>query len=124
MLTSLATLIVAAKNADGAILGVRVGNAKRFGTLRTKDGMLLGFEEKRDGKGVVNAGVYLFRPTALERFPRKAPLSFEYDVFPALVAACARIAVMRCQAPFIDIGTEESLARADEFIERQMDWFE
>lgn len=123
VLTALSSLFAAIKDADAAILGVRVRDAARFGTLRTTDGALLGFDEKRPGAGLVNGGVYLFRRETVARFPRKTPLSFEYDVFPSLLASGARVAAVRCEAPFLDIGTEETLAQADAFIRDNMSWF-
>ena len=44
-----------------------------------------GFNEKKPGAGVINAGVYLFRTPTIGQFPDKTPLSFETDVFPALI---------------------------------------
>lgn len=109
---------------DAALLAVRVADASRFGTLRVgADGTLLGFAEKRAGAGLVNGGVYLFRRPTVARFPAKRPLSFEYDVFPSLIASGARIAAVPCDAPFLDIGTEASLAQADAFIRDNMRWF-
>jgi D-glycero-alpha-D-manno-heptose 1-phosphate guanylyltransferase len=102
----------------GAMLGVRVADASRFGTLVIdQNGMLEAFREKQDGKGVVNAGVYLLKKGALARFPQKQKLSMEYDVIPALLGDGANIAVEVAEgAPFLDIGTPESVARADSFI--------
>jgi D-glycero-alpha-D-manno-heptose 1-phosphate guanylyltransferase len=68
--------------------------------------------------------VYIFRRETIARFPSKRPLSFEYDAFPALLSAGARIAVVACRAPFIDIGTEASLGQAEAFIRQHMSWFE
>jgi D-glycero-alpha-D-manno-heptose 1-phosphate guanylyltransferase len=125
VLADLKTLFQSVKKADAAILGVRVEDASRFGTLkRSADGQLLGFEEKRPGAGVVNGGVYLFRRDAVARFPHKRPLSFEYDVFPALIAEGAALRAVSCDAPFLDIGTEASLAEAGDFIRQNMEWFE
>jgi len=110
---------------DGALLGVRVADTARFGTIDFDDGgFLRGFAEKRSGAGLVNGGVYLFRRVVVARFPDARPLSFEYDVFPALLAGGARIRVVPCDAPFLDIGTEESLAQAGAFIVGNMKWFE
>ena len=45
---------------DGAILGVAMSDASRYGTLdAASDGILRGFAEKRPGDGVINAGVYM-----------------------------------------------------------------
>lgn len=110
---------------DAALLGVHVADASRYGSLNLAlDGSLLGFAEKRSGAGLVNAGVYLFRRSLIGRFPQKRPLSFEYDVFPSLLASGAKIRGVPCTGPFLDIGTEASLARADVFIREHMGWFE
>jgi D-glycero-alpha-D-manno-heptose 1-phosphate guanylyltransferase len=103
---------------------VEVSDASRFGTLKAAQGRLVGFEEKRPGAGLVNGGVYIFRREVLARFPAKSPLSFEYDVFPYLLASGARVAMVPCTAPFLDIGTEQTLSQADDFIRQNMNWFE
>ncbi len=108
---------------SGALLAVRVADASRFGTVETgSDGTLAGFREKRPGAGLVNAGVYVFRHRLLREFPTTLPLSFETQVFPAL-AARHRILVVETGAPFLDIGTEESLAEAETFLRRHGDRF-
>ena len=56
---------------------------------------LAGFNEKKPGAGVINAGVYLFRASAVDSFPDKTPLSFETEVFPALIAEKIRIESLR-----------------------------
>jgi D-glycero-alpha-D-manno-heptose 1-phosphate guanylyltransferase len=128
----------------GAVLGVRVADASRFGTISVNEsrgavfqpakpaqagnprhhGELAGFSEKKPGAGVINAGVYLFRASTIQLFPGKTPLSFEMDVFPALVAKKVRLKVCVTDAPFLDIGTPESLPLAEEFIRRNAECFE
>jgi D-glycero-alpha-D-manno-heptose 1-phosphate guanylyltransferase len=101
-----------------AVLGVEVKDSSRYGTLETtRDDHLLGFKEKHPGTGLVNAGVYFIQRAIIEMFPRKIPMSFETEVFPTLIAAGCAIRVHRCHAPFLDIGTPESLASAGSFIE-------
>ena len=108
----------------GAILGVPMPDASRYGTLsRGPNGELAGFNEKQPGAGVINAGVYLFRAPAIGLFPDKTPLSFETDVFPALLARQARFKVCVTNAPFLDIGTPESLPLAEDFIRRTRTFF-
>lgn len=127
VLTDLTPLLQALNDQaiDAALLGVRVADASRYGSLRlASDGSLLGFSEKQSGAGLVNAGVYLFRRSLIGRFPPKRPLSFEYDVFPSLLSSGARIRAVPCAGPFLDIGTEASLAEADVFIRENMRWFE
>ncbi len=109
---------------SGALLGVRMTDASRYGTIREDaQGALLEFAEKRPGAGVINAGVYLFRSAALDWFPRKAPLSFEKEVFPELIARGMRLQVCASEAPFLDIGTPESLVQAERFIGEHRNWF-
>ena len=110
---------------EGAILGVGVADASRFGTiLQNAGGDLAGFSEKKPGAGVINAGIYLFRAAVIDSFPDKTPLSFETEVFPALVAENVRLKVCVTDAPFLDIGTPESLPLAEEFIRRNAHCFE
>ena len=107
-----------------AVLGVQVSNAERFGTLATeKGGYLAGFKEKQAGSGLINAGVYLFRKEVLEALPRGKSLSFELDVFPKLLMQNIPIKVIEVDAPFIDIGTEDSLGDASLFIEKNYHYF-
>ena len=114
--------------ADGdwaaALLGLNVADTSRYGTLTIgANDCLMSFNEKRPGAGVINAGVYLFRHEACADFPAKTPLSFEHDVFPGLLAAGSRILVHAVEAPFLDIGTPESLAQVGQFITRNHAWF-
>ncbi|MBI3853529.1 MAG: nucleotidyltransferase family protein [Verrucomicrobia bacterium] len=109
---------------EGVVLGVPMADASRYGTITLDaEGGLRSFNEKKPGAGIINAGVYLFRASAIEVFPARAPLSFEVDVFPALTARQAGLKVCVTQAPFLDIGTPDSLALADSFIRQHIDEF-
>jgi D-glycero-alpha-D-manno-heptose 1-phosphate guanylyltransferase len=102
---------------EGVVVGVAVEDASRYGTLRLgQDGRLLGFEEKRPGKGWVNAGTYIFPKHVLSLFPAASPLSMEYDVLPRLLARGLQLRALCMEGDFLDIGTPESLARAESFI--------
>ncbi|MEB3310079.1 MAG: nucleotidyltransferase family protein [Snowella sp.] len=102
---------------DGVILGVSVTDASRFGSLvYDEQKTLLQFAEKRSGAGVINGGVYLLRDRLIQHFPPNVPLSFEYDVFPSLLQQNFCLKVHPVTAPFLDIGTPESLAQAETFI--------
>jgi D-glycero-alpha-D-manno-heptose 1-phosphate guanylyltransferase len=108
----------------GAILGVPMPEASRYGTIRQNArGELAGFNEKKPGAGVINAGIYLFRVSTTGLFPDYLPLSFEADVFPALIARQVRLKVCVTDAPFLDIGTPESLPLAADFIRRNAGCF-
>jgi D-glycero-alpha-D-manno-heptose 1-phosphate guanylyltransferase len=101
----------------GVIIGRAVPEASRYGTLDLgPDNTLRGFHEKRPGCGVISAGVYLLRPELLREFPARQPLSFEQEVFPALTSRRACLKVQVVNAPFLDIGTPESLPLAESFI--------
>lgn len=102
---------------DGVLLGVPVPDTTRYGSLAiTPGGRLTGFREKQPGAGHINGGVYLFRRKLLQLFPSQQPLSMETEVFPALLAAGADLRVVPADAPFLDIGTPESLAEAERFV--------
>jgi D-glycero-alpha-D-manno-heptose 1-phosphate guanylyltransferase len=114
-----------APESAGAILGVHMADASRFGTIQQNAlGDLAAFIEKRPGAGIINAGVYLFRPAIVDQFADKIPLSFETDVFPALIARGSRVKVCVTSGPFLDIGTPESLPLADEFVRQNRKFFE
>jgi D-glycero-alpha-D-manno-heptose 1-phosphate guanylyltransferase len=102
---------------DGVIVGVEMDDASRYGRLQLgPGGRLSRFVEKQPGHGLINAGIYLFRRRLLAGLPKRRPLSMEHDVFPELLACGARLMVHACRAPFLDIGTPESLGQADGFI--------
>ena len=126
VLAPLAEMILSLEDpaVGGVLLGVQVPDAARYGTLeQDAAGNLTGFQEKRPGAGVVNAGVYLFRESALAKFPVRDPLSFEKEVFPGLLHGGVRLKVTVVQAPFLDIGTPESLPQAEDFIQDHIAWF-
>ncbi len=104
---------------DGVVLGLDVEDAGRYGGLEVDaSGRLLRFREKQPGRGLINAGVYFFRRRLLASFPETRPLSMELDVFPELLGNGAKLMTHRCCAPFLDIGTPESLAEAEPFLAR------
>jgi NDP-sugar pyrophosphorylase family protein len=102
----------------GVVIGCSVVDASRYGTLAIgPGGELRGFTEKRPGKGVINAGIYLLRDSLVRQFPGTLPLSFEQEVFPQLIARGVLLKVCAVEAPFLDIGTPESLRQAESFVE-------
>ena len=109
---------------DGVILGVPVADASRYGSLICDEqGNLLTFAEKQAGSGVINGGVYLFRHRVLAQFSDQIPLGFEQDVFPQLLSQGVKLKVISVAAPFLDIGTPESLPQAEAFIQDNRDRF-
>lgn len=108
----------------GVIIGREVPDTSRYGTIVSHDDDTLArFEEKRPGRGLINAGVYLFRHSLIEKFPPQTPLSMEKEVFPALLESGVRFKVVSTNAPFLDIGTPESLPQAEAFIAENKNQF-
>lgn len=104
---------------DAVILGTSVTNAGRFGTLEVgEQNRLIDFKEKQPGKGPINAGVYLLRNELLSELDADKELSLEYDCFPRWIAQHKNILVSDDAAPFIDIGTPDTLKRAHELIKQ------
>ncbi|TCR70035.1 sugar phosphate nucleotidyltransferase [Bosea sp. BK604] len=103
---------------DGGLIGVHVADTSPYGSLDSDEaGRLLRFREKQPGTGYVNSGIYLFRKSILEPLRRQGASSLERDLIPEMLAAGRTLKVVRCaEAPFIDIGTPEAVARADEFV--------
>jgi NDP-sugar pyrophosphorylase family protein len=110
---------------QGVLVGVAVPDASRYGTL-VFDGRnrLTRFAEKRPGAGVINAGLYLFKPALLAEFPPKRPLSFEHEVFTHWLARGLDLRVHVTKAPFFDMGTPESLPLAETFVANHLLPFE
>ena len=119
----LAPLIARAARCDGALLGVKVQDAARYGTLTLNgDGRLLKFAEKRPGAGVINAGLYLLSRSLLEDFPRDRKLSMEEEILPSLIGRGVNLGCEVAEnAPFLDIGTPESVGQAEAFVRRYLE---
>ena len=103
---------------EGGLLGVEVPDTSRYGSLKVaEDARLLGFAEKVPGEGLINGGLYLFRRDLLLKHFQPGYCSIETDIFPQLIDAKARLKVVaRRDAPFIDIGTPETVCQAENFV--------
>jgi D-glycero-alpha-D-manno-heptose 1-phosphate guanylyltransferase len=99
-----------------------MADAGRYGTLSlSSTGRLLKFAEKKPGAGIINAGIYLLSRSLLEPFPRGRKLSMEEELLPALIAQGANLACEVAEnAPFLDIGTPESVKQAETFVRLHM----
>jgi D-glycero-alpha-D-manno-heptose 1-phosphate guanylyltransferase len=107
---------------EGGLLAVEVDDTSRYGTVKVaEDGLLQGFAEKVPGRGLINGGLYLFRKDLLLRHFAPGNCSIETDIFPQLIERGARLkVVVRRGAPFIDIGTPETVSQAEEFVTRYL----
>jgi mannose-1-phosphate guanylyltransferase len=95
-----------------------VSNAARFGTVQVDaDGRVIGFAEKtgHETPGIINAGVYVFDQTVLDQIP-EGPTSLEREVFPGLLSR--GVYALGQHGMFIDIGTPEDYARAQQLRDR------
>ena len=97
---------------------VRVEDSSRYGTVQVDSGQkVIGFLEKAgsNGPGLVNAGVYVFDPSVLERIP-EGRTSLEKDLFPHLLDK--GVYAQEHSGMFIDIGIPEDYARAQQLCDR------
>jgi len=96
----------------------KVENANRYGTVRVDtDNRIIGFTEKngKQAPGLVNGGVYVFNRVVLQHIP-DGPASLERDLFPRLLKY--GVYAREQEGIFIDIGTPEDYARAQELCNR------
>ncbi len=102
---------------EASMLCVEVADARRYGRVVVGgSGTIEKFVEKdptATGPALINAGLYCFGRSALERLAAGHGPSLERD-FLAKLPPNALHAIVR-QAPFIDIGTPESLSGAGQF---------
>ncbi len=107
------------KKPPAALLLARLPDTRRYGQVEfDANGRVVCFEEKgaRLGPGWINAGVYLFNRSLIESMPAGKPVSLEIDVFPNLISR--GLYGFRCEDVFIDIGTPESYAEANDFFKQ------
>jgi NDP-sugar pyrophosphorylase family protein len=103
----------------GSLLLTWVPDAARFGTVDVDDtGQIQQFREKRGlaEPGWINGGVYLLARRLLEAIPAGRAVSLEHEMFPRWLAE--GLGGYAREAPFLDIGTPESLAQAEAFLTR------
>lgn len=107
--------------AHGGLISIavrKVENALRYGTVKVDaDNRIIGFAEKAasQASGLVNGGIYLFKRAVLSRIS-EGPGSLEKDIFPRLLAD--GMYAFEQHGMFIDIGTPEDYARAQEICEK------
>lgn len=114
-----------ARRAAASILLTTVPDPGRYGTVEADPGgRVIAFREKapadpaqaegkRSAPVWISAGVYLLSRAVIEGLAQRAPSSLERDVFPFLVGA--GLYAYQGGGRFIDIGTPESYAEAQEF---------
>jgi mannose-1-phosphate guanylyltransferase len=109
--------------AGASILTAEVEDASAFGRVNiSPEGRVLEFQEKDEsmtGPGQINAGVYFFSAAMLDKIAAMEGPSLERDVFQALEPGSLN--AVASGAPFIDIGTPEDLARAEDVLKPFME---
>ncbi len=103
----------------GAPLAValrRLEDTSRYGAVEVRDGRIVGFHEKgRSGPGLLNAGLYLLPRDLWRTVPMPDVFSWELDFLQPHAAALGAAGVAM-DAPFLDIGTPASYARAESLL--------
>ncbi|MBL6996797.1 nucleotidyltransferase family protein [Desulfobacula sp.] len=104
------------KKASVSIVLACVDNVSRFGSIKINTGNeVTRFVEKGNvsDAGLINAGVYLMQPEAVDAIPCEKPFSLEKQYFPSLVGS--GLYGYQTSGRFIDIGTPESFVKAQSF---------
>lgn len=106
------------RRAEATILLTPVADPSAYGVVSTDaDGRVLGFIEKPPREqaptNFINAGVYVFEPTILDRIPDKEVVSAERELFPRLVGERARLFARATDAYWMDIGTPDKYLQAN-----------
>jgi D-glycero-alpha-D-manno-heptose 1-phosphate guanylyltransferase len=104
------------RNAEATFVLTQVGETSRYGRVNIETtGRIQSFEEKTvtHGPGWINAGIYLLSRRLLLTIPPDEPISLEHQMFPSWIhhevyGYCG-------QGRFLDIGTPESYAAAEQF---------
>jgi NDP-sugar pyrophosphorylase family protein len=109
------------RNKAGAVLWlVRLEAGSRYGSVRIgPEGVVAEFTEKDESgsSGLISAGVYLMQREFIEAIPAGAAVSLERAVLPGCIGK--GLYGLVDDGPFIDIGTPESFARAQDFMRMQ-----
>jgi NDP-sugar pyrophosphorylase family protein len=101
-----------------AIIAVTaIDNAARFGTIRSENGYVTHFEEKKKpGPGIINGGVYLVRENVFDQASPESSFSIERETFPVL-ASRHELGCIEAEPPLMDMGTPEGLAEMSAWLE-------
>jgi mannose-1-phosphate guanylyltransferase len=106
------------RSAEATIVLTPVEDPSAYGVVPTgDDGRVLGFVEKPSPEeattNLINAGVYVFEPSILERVPSGRVWSAERQLFPGLVAEGAPLFALGTDAYWMDIGTPQKYLEAN-----------
>lgn len=107
------------KKAAATIVLSPVENPGAYGLVETEsDGRVRRFVEKPKPEQItcntINAGIYILEPDVLSYIPAGEKFSFEYQLFPALLAANAQFYAYTWPGYWIDIGAPHRYLRAND----------
>ena len=117
---SFRSLAAAATGCHGSLVALPAPKGQRYGYLQHTSNLLTGFSEKQStddiGPSLINGGIYYLSPALFDNVDDTQPHSIERDLFPAWIELGKKFMLFESKTGFLDIGTPESLAQADEFI--------
>jgi D-glycero-alpha-D-manno-heptose 1-phosphate guanylyltransferase len=104
------------KTKTSIIIGAVVNDAARYGSLIIENNRVTGFSEKGlAGKGVINAGCYVFDPKLILTHQINTKFSLEEDLLRPLINK-GGMNVYISNGKFIDIGVPDDFIRAGQFL--------
>ncbi|MFB2936494.1 nucleotidyltransferase family protein [Aerosakkonemataceae cyanobacterium BLCC-F154] len=104
------------QKAEVSLLLTQVSDTSRYGQVKLDtNGKLISFAEKANssGSGWINAGIYLIKRQKVQEIPENRFVSLEKEMFPTWIES--GIYGYQASGRFIDIGTPESYAQAENF---------
>lgn len=106
------------RSAEATIMLTPVEDPSAYGVVPTDgDGRVQGFIEKpppgEAPTNLINAGVYIFEPSVLDRIPSDVEYSAERALFPGLVSEGAALFASRTDEYWMDIGTPAKYLQAN-----------
>lgn len=107
------------KKANASMVITSVSNPSRFGTVQLgSNEEIIGFAEKKADKtkGYINAGIYMIDNALLNAIPEEKNMSIEKYIFPKWIGG--GFYGYKYNNNFIDIGTPNSYAKAENFFEK------
>ncbi|HIG94555.1 MAG TPA: NTP transferase domain-containing protein [Nanoarchaeota archaeon] len=103
----------------GSMVLQSLDSIEHYGNVELQGNLVTEFKEKASqGKGLINAGIYLFKPEILDQIPESTKISLEKSVFPNLVKD-KKISGFVHDGYFMDIGRPETYFQfKKDFLER------
>jgi mannose-1-phosphate guanylyltransferase/phosphomannomutase len=96
---------------------VRVENPSEYGIVELSDGRVTRFLEKPSPQecfsDLINAGIYVIEPDALELIPAGKPFDFSRDLFPRMIKSGIVLAGSPVGGFWVDVGDPRSYLKAN-----------